>query len=246
MTGLTPDEFAAIISHEFAHVRRYDLWVNLLQRIIESLLFFHPVVWFVSRRLSTEREICCDDLVVRAGCAPMNYAGALLRMAELCATTGQLNMATLAATGGKPSLLEHRSERLMNVQKAPHMQLTRVGVLALMLTQAVDLHPTPEKQYVEVSLGHSKELNKTVEVNLTRETEVEFTLPETPPKAARDEKASAKADEVEIKSPRCINVENLKARPLAEAIAAFNHEVKESPIGLMPQPIIIQETLDAM
>lgn len=62
------------------------------------------------------------------------------------------------------------------------MQLTRVGVLALMLTLAVDLHPTPEKQYVEVRLGYSEELKKTVEVNLTRETEVEFTLQKPRPK----------------------------------------------------------------
>ena len=79
MTGLSPDEFSAILSHELAHIRRYDLWMNLLQRVIESVLFFHPVIWLLSRRLSAEREICCDDLVVRSGHEPMNYAGALLR-----------------------------------------------------------------------------------------------------------------------------------------------------------------------
>ena len=79
MTGLTPDDFVAIIRHELAHIRRYDLWMNLLQRVIESLLFFHPIVWFISRRLSAEREVCCDDLVVSSGYKPMQYAGALLR-----------------------------------------------------------------------------------------------------------------------------------------------------------------------
>jgi len=83
MTGLTPADFASIIRHELAHIRRYDLWMNLLQRVIESLLFFHPVVWFISRQLNAEREVCCDDLVVSSGYEPMHYAGALLRMAEL-------------------------------------------------------------------------------------------------------------------------------------------------------------------
>ena len=134
VTGLTTDEFSAIISHEFAHIRRYDLWMNLLQRLIESVLFFHPVVWFLSRRLSAEREVCCDDLVVRSGHEAMNYAGALLRMAELCAIPRYQNAAALTATGRSMSLLEHRIGRLINAQQEPRLQLTRIGVVTLILT----------------------------------------------------------------------------------------------------------------
>jgi|GEM_PF-2862120 len=134
MTGLTTGEFSAIISHEFAHIRRYDLWMNLLQRLIESLLFFHPVVWFLSRCLSAEREICCDDLVVRSGHEAMNYAGALLRMAELCGIPRHQNVAALTATGRSMSLLERRIGRLINAQPEPRLQLTRMGVLTLILT----------------------------------------------------------------------------------------------------------------
>jgi beta-lactamase regulating signal transducer with metallopeptidase domain/uncharacterized GH25 family protein len=134
MTGLPPDDFAAIIRHELAHVRRYDLWMNLLQRIIESLLFFHPAVWFVSRRLSAEREICCDELVVSSGCEPMHYAGALLRMAELCAISGNPGILTLAATDGKTSLFERRIKRLMNCRTAPRLQLNRTGIAGLLFT----------------------------------------------------------------------------------------------------------------
>ena len=134
MTGMTADEFSAIISHEFAHIRRYDLWMNLLQRVIESLLFFHPVIWFLSRRLGAEREICCDDLVVRAGHEAMNYAGALLRMAELCAIPRYQHAAAQRATGRSMSLLEHRIGRLINAQREPRLQLTRLGVLTLILT----------------------------------------------------------------------------------------------------------------
>jgi beta-lactamase regulating signal transducer with metallopeptidase domain len=133
MTGLTPDEFTAIIRHELAHIRRYDLWMNLLQRVIESLLFFHPVVWFISRRLNAEREVCCDDLVVSSGYAPMHYAGALLRMAELCAISRQSVALALAVSGNKTSLLEKRIERLMNWGNAPRLQLTRAGIAFLLM-----------------------------------------------------------------------------------------------------------------
>jgi len=134
MTGLTPDDFAAIIRHELAHIRRYDLWMNLLQRVIESLLFFHPVVWFISRQLSAEREVCCDDLVVSSGYEPTHYAGALLRMAELCAISRQPGASALAATGDKTPLLERRIERLMNWGNTPRLQLTRVGMAGLLMT----------------------------------------------------------------------------------------------------------------
>lgn len=129
MTGLTTDEFSAIVSHEFAHIRRYDLWMNLLQRLIESLLFFHHVVWFLSRRLSAEREICCDDLVVRSGHEAMNYAGALLKMAELCAASNRLRMipesGMLAADGGNVSQLEQRIHRLMRNPENFELGLSR-------------------------------------------------------------------------------------------------------------------------
>jgi beta-lactamase regulating signal transducer with metallopeptidase domain/outer membrane protein assembly factor BamB len=129
VTGLSPQELAAVLSHELAHIRRYDLWMNLMQRMIESLLFFHPVVWFISRRVSVEREICCDDLVVRVGHTPMNYAGALLRMAELCVTVNKSHLAALAAAGHSPAELELRIERLMNVRHRASLRLTRAGVV---------------------------------------------------------------------------------------------------------------------
>ena len=132
VTGLSTDEFSAIISHEFAHIRRYDLWMNLLQRLIESLLFFHPVVWLISNRLSVEREICCDDLVVRSGHEAMNYAGALLRMAELCAMPRRQDIAALTASGGSYSQLEHRISRLIWLRPASKFQLTRLGLLSVL------------------------------------------------------------------------------------------------------------------
>jgi beta-lactamase regulating signal transducer with metallopeptidase domain len=132
-TGLTTDELSAILSHELAHIRRYDLWMNLLQRIIESLLFFHPVVWHLSHRLSAEREICCDDLVIRSGHQPMNYAGALLRMAELCTGVSPQNSFSLAVTSGGTSLLEHRVMRLIHKSPSTRLSLDRKAVLLSVL-----------------------------------------------------------------------------------------------------------------
>lgn len=133
MTGLSPDEFDTILSHELAHIRRYDLWMNLLQRSIESLLFFHPVVWWLSRRVSAEREVCCDDLVVSAGHSPIRYAGALVRMAELCLDARQPSLASLAAGGRTSAELERRIDRLMQLGRRTKLPLNRSGLLILIV-----------------------------------------------------------------------------------------------------------------
>lgn len=138
MSGLTTEQFAAIISHELAHIRRYDLLVNLLQRVVESFLFFHPVVWSVSGRMSEERETCCDDLVVTSGYKPMDYAGALLRMAEICSMSPSVDAHAVAASGDHPSQLESRIWRLVNMNHESRFRMTRAGVLMIgMLTLTV-------------------------------------------------------------------------------------------------------------
>jgi beta-lactamase regulating signal transducer with metallopeptidase domain len=111
-SGLTPDQLESILAHELAHLRRYDHMVNLLQRVIESLLFFHPAVWWVSNRVREEREHCCDDLVVACGAVPFDYAASLLRVAELSRPTmlrPAVAAISLLATGHKPSNLRHRA-----------------------------------------------------------------------------------------------------------------------------------------
>jgi len=63
---MQPEMLEAVIAHELAHIRRFDLWVNLAQRVAETLLFYHPAVWWLSNRLRSERELCCDELAVKA------------------------------------------------------------------------------------------------------------------------------------------------------------------------------------
>lgn len=81
-TGLTPDQLEAILAHELAHVRRYDYLVNLFQTVIETILFYHPAVWWISRKLREERENCCDDMALEVVQDRLVYAGALARLEE--------------------------------------------------------------------------------------------------------------------------------------------------------------------
>jgi beta-lactamase regulating signal transducer with metallopeptidase domain len=117
-TGLSPDQLKAILTHELTHLRRYDHLVNIVQRVAESVLFFHPGVWYVSWRISVERENCCDDLVVSAGHTRHDYAESLVRAAELSLATqasgGSHSCAAVGATNGKGSRLRERILRLFD------------------------------------------------------------------------------------------------------------------------------------
>ncbi|TWU12232.1 Regulatory protein BlaR1 [Symmachiella macrocystis] len=83
LMGLDTRELEAILAHELAHVRRHDNLVNILQSIVEILLFFHPAVWWLSRRIRIERENCCDDMAVGIVGNKVAYARVLARIAEL-------------------------------------------------------------------------------------------------------------------------------------------------------------------
>jgi beta-lactamase regulating signal transducer with metallopeptidase domain len=94
LAGLTPTQVEALLAHELAHVRRHDYLVNLLQSAAEALLFYHPVVWWLSRRIRIERELCCDDLAVGV-CDRLVYATALTDLAAMTSPR-----VALAATDG--------------------------------------------------------------------------------------------------------------------------------------------------
>ncbi len=130
LCGLDPNQLAAVLSHEMAHIRRYDLIVNLLQRVFEALLFFHPVTWWISRNVSVERENCCDD--VAAGCTGrLSYASALLQMADLCVRNDRRRMAalaSLAADGGNTTDFGYRIRRLIGAEETTRVGVTRRSI----------------------------------------------------------------------------------------------------------------------
>jgi bla regulator protein blaR1 len=97
VTGLSAEQLRAVLAHELAHVRRYDFVVNVVQRCIEALLFYHPAVWLVSAQIRAEREHCCDDAALAACGDRLTYAGALV---ELEVARSGVPRLAMAASGG--------------------------------------------------------------------------------------------------------------------------------------------------
>ena len=108
-TGLTSEELDAILCHELAHIRRNDTLQNALQVIVETLLFFHPAIWSISKAVRSEREKCCDDLAATSEDSRKTLAKALLLLEE---TRSDRSSAWLLTSHGGD--LKSRVTRLLN------------------------------------------------------------------------------------------------------------------------------------
>ncbi len=83
LSGLPQSHVEAILLHELSHIKRHDYLINLIQSLIEILLFFNPFVWIISNSIRSEREHCCDDQVIKAGLNPVVYVKALANLEEV-------------------------------------------------------------------------------------------------------------------------------------------------------------------
>jgi hypothetical protein len=109
-TGLSEAQFRAVIAHELAHIRRHDFLVNLLQIFVETVLFYHPAIWWLNARIRAERELCCDEIAVRLTGDRLEYARVLTLMAEceqapvlaMAANRGPLSQRIFHILGKKP------------------------------------------------------------------------------------------------------------------------------------------------
>ena len=176
LTGLTPLQLDALLAHELAHVRRHDYLVNLLQTAIETLLFYHPAVWWVSRRVREEREHCCDDLAVAACGDAHFYATALLGMEQLRVDAPAF---ALAAGGGS---LMGRIRRLVAPPEAEIFPRWIAGVVVVVTLVLVigggaglgdaTVVPRPQASLNSPSRGSDDQMVSTLSQRLTgHETE---------------------------------------------------------------------------
>ncbi len=136
-TGLAPGQIELVIAHEMAHLRRWDHLMMLVQRIAESVLFFHPALWYLSRRLSVERELCCDEMVVSSGARPSDYAETLLRVVESCRRPAHRlpEVALAMAPGrGRPAALVHRVMCILGQRSGSPVRLGRLWSIGLAST----------------------------------------------------------------------------------------------------------------
>ena len=113
LAEIAPRELEAVLAHELAHIRRHDYLVNLMQTVVETMMFYHPAVWWVSGRIRREREFCADDLALQVCEGYEIYAQSLIAVAETAVAPAPH---AVAASGG--SLL-HRVHRILRFPEQP-------------------------------------------------------------------------------------------------------------------------------
>ncbi|MDO8886174.1 M56 family metallopeptidase, partial [Candidatus Oleimmundimicrobium sp.] len=98
LTGLSTEQIEAVLAHELAHIKRNDYLVNMLQTVVEILGFYHPAVWWVSRKIRVERENCCDDMAVGVSGDKVGYVRTLALLEEIRAAQPGLAVAASGAS----------------------------------------------------------------------------------------------------------------------------------------------------
>ncbi len=157
VTEMSTDHIEAIIAHELAHIKRYDYLFAGIQALIETVLFYHPAVWWVSRQVRIEREHCCDDLAVQILNDKLRYAKALYELENR--RTG-FNRIALSAQDGS---LVSRIRRL--TATSPHSATKmspRAGIssfiIALVVTSSLIIGSCADFNSDIVSIGEEYDL----------------------------------------------------------------------------------------
>ncbi len=134
--GIASADLEAIVVHELAHLRRYDVWTNLLARISEAIGAINPATWFAMRQLSIEREIACDDWVVARTGSGTAFARTLAMLAHVAPARAPI--AVPSALGSRHAIVE-RIERLLDARprRLTYSRPVLCGALALLALVAI-------------------------------------------------------------------------------------------------------------
>jgi beta-lactamase regulating signal transducer with metallopeptidase domain len=127
VSSMPLNQIEVILIHELAHIKRHDNLINLIQRLVEILFFFHPAVWWISSMIRSERESACDEVALSVYPDKLNYAKTLANLEEF---KQKIPVYAAAFTGTKYNLLNRLKRLTMNKQNANNYV---TGLLASML-----------------------------------------------------------------------------------------------------------------
>ncbi|NIJ50908.1 M56 family metallopeptidase [Dyadobacter arcticus] len=142
LSGFSTSQVEAILAHELAHIRRNDYLVNMLQSLVEVVFFFHPAIWWLSERIRTEREHCCDDIALSVCGDKISLAHALVKVAEW------QNAPRMAmAFASKRPLLMQRVQRVLGLSPKSARTFGRIPVMlfAMSLVIGVSVYAVAQK-----------------------------------------------------------------------------------------------------
>jgi len=177
VNNLSTEQLEAILLHELAHVKRNDYLLNIFQSIVETILFFNPFVWQISRIIRQEREHCCDDLVVNS-VHPLHYAKALVALEEYRLSSNSLAM---AAANNKQHLfnrikriMEMKTKNLNYSQKFLAVMIIAAGIVSIAWFNPAKVKASGKKPAAIETPAHEA----IIATNTTSETAAEHSCPD--------------------------------------------------------------------
>jgi len=204
---LSREEIRVILLHELAHLRRWDDWTNLGQKIVKAVLFFHPAVWWIESRLSLEREMACDDIVLAATSSPRAYASSLISFAEKLRDVRGVALAqSLLSRVCQMSL---RVAHILDAKRPSRNSLWKPVLAVSAALLALVFGAAPYAPQI-VAFQPQPTLQRTASVQLAQQT-------------ARDETVSRIAGDATNRAEAMIVAGPLKVTPRPRAIQATYH-----------------------
>jgi len=176
LANLTPAQIEAILAHELAHIRRHDYLVNLLQSLGETILFYHPAVWWLSGRIRTERENCCDDVALVICSDRVGYASALTALEEW---RGREAAPVVAATDGA---LSGRVRRILERPPEPRPRFggrLAAWAVALLLCAGIGAAVWPRRGVSDATQAAGTSAGQTAQAPRSAPAEVGWQTSET-------------------------------------------------------------------
>ncbi|MBK8055894.1 MAG: M56 family metallopeptidase [Saprospiraceae bacterium] len=149
-------ETEAILAHELAHFVRKDLYVNVVQNLIEVILFYHPAIWWISANIKLERESCCDDMATQYLGDKLLYAKTLLKIQEMSQNHSQPALAMYYSK--KESFFSNRIKRILNMTQTRNYLkekiFTSVLLILIMMVATKNLSGTSDKNQKDNTLAN--------------------------------------------------------------------------------------------
>jgi len=194
-THLSVSQVESILMHELYHLKRLDALINVMQLFMEGVLFYHPAVWLISDIIRREREHSCDDAVLLTGHDPVDYAKALVNLAD---QQQYIRLAPGAGGSNKHHLtariyrIINRSPMKKNTQERMRSLLQFAGALLLILlisgfssgfslTKRIELMPGESLEVAsQVPTATSVAIQDTIREPEEPETPQQLEEPETP------------------------------------------------------------------
>lgn len=211
--NLSAEQLEAILLHELAHIKRNDYLLNIFQSIVETILFFNPFIWWITKTIRLEREHCCDDLVIASQVQPLQYAKALVALEEYRLTVNALAM---AAADNKQHLF-HRIKRIMEM-KTKNINYTQkllaVLIIAVSLVAIAWLNPIQARAKKTAPKSPAPVLTK-----ISRTLLGDTTAPKTTVPAEPQEQEQEQADREAVSADAAA-----AAAEAADAMADINWE----------------------